>query len=90
MDEEFFWRVLQADIPVARVSAALGAFRVQSDAKTFGHSREAWTAEREGIYDRSTYDRYLPKQARTQIARAAKGVNLIRDGRWDAFKSRLS
>jgi len=89
MDEEFLWRVLQAGVIVESVQTALGAFRIQSDAKTFGNSHESWADERTRIYERSVYDRLLPKSVLAQAARATKAVNLLRDGRWDAIGGRL-
>jgi len=89
MDEEFFWRVLKTGVSVESVQTALGAFRVQSDAKTFGDSHEAWAEERARIYERSLYDRLFPRSVLAQAARATKAVNLLRDGRWEAIGGRL-
>jgi len=85
MDEDLFWRLLHADLTLKPVSEPLGAFRVQESGKTVQRFEDAWRTEREEIYDPSVYDRVLPRSVLSSVGKAVKGVNLLRDRRWEAL-----
>lgn len=89
MDAELTWRLLDGGYELARVSEPLGAFRVQSDAKTFGDVGQYQQSELASIYDHPWYERVLPRPALEVAAKATKLGFLLRDGRTDAVRYNL-
>jgi glycosyltransferase involved in cell wall biosynthesis len=86
MDEDLFWRVLKADLHLVNIPEPLGAFRVQAEGKTQQRGADAWSDERRKIYDRTFFDSILPRRVLGYFAKIVKGIQLIRDRRWSAFR----
>jgi glycosyltransferase involved in cell wall biosynthesis len=80
MDEDLFWRVLQSEPNVKRVSRALGAFRVHEAAKTFKGFERRRQEERKRIYGPRTLPASLvPEDTMRQFAKILKYGSVVRD-----------
>jgi len=86
MDEDLFWRVLNADLELMNVPESLGAFRVQAEGKTQQRQADAWSDERRQIYDQTLFSRTLPRRVLGPLGKAVKGLSLLSEGRWGAFR----
>jgi GT2 family glycosyltransferase len=85
MDADLFWRLLREDIPMYHVSAFVGAFRKQPDAKTHDQSVAEIREELKNHYHDPWYEQYLPQIALRASAISLKAYYLAKEGRWDAF-----
>lgn len=88
MDADYFWRMLQADLQFVSTGEPLGAFRIQEAPKTHGKSHESWQGERDMIYGESLFDRVVPERVLGLVGMSAKALTLLRDERFEAFRSR--
>ncbi|WEL16680.1 Glycosyl transferase family 2 [Halorhabdus sp. SVX81] len=93
MDTELFWRILDADIRMARVTAFLAARRLHEDAKTTGSPPEERTAEIKRLerqYPQTRIERLLPRPFLIVTAACLQACYHLLDGRPQAIPSMLS
>jgi len=88
MDADLYWRLLHTDITQVHVPELLAAFRYHEAAKTPSRSNEQETAEWDEIYG-ETYERYLSTAHLQTVAKVIKAIQLLRIGRFEAFRYNL-
>jgi glycosyltransferase involved in cell wall biosynthesis len=86
MDAQLTWELLQGDYNLVHVAEPLGAFRVQSDAKTYGSVRDLQDAELRQIYGYPLYQRILPDFVLENTAKAIKAAYLLLDNNIEGLR----
>ena len=89
MDAELTWELLTGNYDLVQVSEPLGAFRVQSEAKTYGNVDHLQDQELESIYGRMWYENYVPQTTLENLAKITKFTLLLRDRNIKALKYNL-
>lgn len=85
MDAELTWELLTKDYELVHVPKALGAFRVQPEAKTYQDVRDLQDEELRETYGTTKYERFVPEILLQNAARAMKAVYLLLDGNYEAI-----
>lgn len=85
MDAELFWRLIRSDMDMYHIPYFLGAFRQQSDAKTYNQTIETIRNELQEPRCRPEYESYIPLPILQYIAKLVKAYYLAKDRRWNAF-----
>jgi hypothetical protein len=76
---------LNADLQLVNLPDPIGAFRIQQEGKTQQPFEEIRRKERAQIYQQSNYE-MVPRSVLETVGRVVKGLALVRDRRWEAFR----
>jgi glycosyltransferase involved in cell wall biosynthesis len=85
MDAELTWKLLEGNYNLVHVAEALGAFRIQPEAKTFEGVRDLQDEELRQIYGHPLYQQIVPSYVLKSMAKATKAAYLLMDRRFDAI-----
>ncbi|WP_222104444.1 glycosyltransferase family 2 protein [Halorubrum ezzemoulense] len=85
MDAELTWKLLDGNYNLVHVAEALGAFRIQPEAKTFEGVQDLQDEELRQIYGHRLYQQIVPSYVLENMAKATKAVYLLLDRRFDAI-----
>jgi glycosyltransferase involved in cell wall biosynthesis len=85
MDAELTWKLLEGNYNLVHVTEALGAFRIQPEAKTFEGVRDLQDEELRQIYVHPLYQQIIPNYVLENMAKATKAVYLLLDRRLNAI-----
>lgn len=85
MDADLAWNLINHEGDIFHIPELLGAFRIQSDAKTFADVSDQQQAELDRIYDHPWYEGVVPRGVLNRLAQGVKLWYLCRIDRWDAL-----